>query len=152
MRLAGQAPHLRSRLSSNVRRQMLPPIDGLRPKAPPPLGRLTTERRLSVEFVRQGGKGHFAGVTLVATPSASFSFKSLPQAWRTEEERIEYEPSLVQGIIDSLLNSSEVQFLGLGFTLEQATADERSSKFSFFSVGRLAAFRLVSDPTAVSQE
>ena len=131
---------------------MLPPIDGLKPKAPPPLGKLSSERRLSVEFVRQGGKGHFAKVTLLARPSPTFSFHTLPRAWRDGGEQEEFEPSLIQGIIDSLLNTSDVQLLGLSLTLEEAIADERSSRFSFFSVGRLAAFRLASDPTAFSRE
>jgi len=124
---------------------MQQPIDGLRPTAPAPLGRLLVEQRISADFVRQGGKGHYAGVTLLVKPFAFFRYEAEPSAWKNEVERQAYEPRLLQGILDQLLNFPGSQMLGALVVLEATASDERSSEFAFYSAGRLAIFRLLSD-------
>jgi hypothetical protein len=124
---------------------MQEPIDGLRPQAPKKLGWLVREKRISVEFVRQGGKGHYASVTVLARPSISFHFESLPDAWQDSVEREEYEPRLAQGVLDALMNLFDSQMLGVSIVLEKTVATNLSSEFAFYSAGRLAAFRLVSE-------
>jgi hypothetical protein len=124
---------------------MQEPIDGLRPEAPAKLGRLVREQRISTEFVRHGGKGHYAGVTLLAKPSNIFHFESLPNAWQNSVEKEEYEPRLAQGVLDALMNIFESEMLGVSIVLEKAVATTLPSEFAFYSAGRLAAFRLVSE-------
>ena len=63
------------------------------------LCRLRTHARVTEEWKRFTGRGHYAKVTLAAYPSEQFSLVSAPGAWRSEAERAEYEPYVLDGVL-----------------------------------------------------
>jgi hypothetical protein len=122
----------------------LSPIDGLSPRSKPPLGFLREKVKIGAEFVRQGGKGQYASVEAIASPSRTFEFKSAAAAWDTPEERAEYEPHLLHGILIELVSTDRTNVLGAQIEITTAKSDlVRSSPMAFFNVGRLLAVRLM---------
>lgn len=119
-------------------------IDGLAPLAKPPLGFLAAQSRLTVEFVRQGGKGHFARIEATAYPARAFTFEASPGAWTSAAEQSEYEPHLLHGLLEELMSVAGARVLGIRIVIEAAVCDEmRSSPMAFFNVGRLFVLRLL---------
>jgi hypothetical protein len=103
---------------------------------------------ISVEYIRPGGKGHYAGVEALATPATTFAFTSVVGAWDIHEERREYEPSLLQGLLLELVASDQVNLLGLHVSVTAVKTDEvLSSAMAFFNVGRLLAIRILATET-----
>lgn len=108
------------------------------------MGFLREKVSIAAEFVRQGGKGHYARVEATATPSRTFDFTSAFNAWATPEDRSEYEPHLLHGILMELVAADRTNLLGVQITITAARVDSvRSSPIAFFNTGRLLAIRLM---------
>jgi len=127
-------------------------IDGLSPRAKPPVGFLKAPIKLMAEFKRQGGKGQFAQVEADVSPARTLLIASTENAWSTRQEQSEYEPHLVQGILTELMSVDGTAFLGLKVEVVAAKTDEvSSSPMAFFQVGRLLVLKLLASETADGQ-
>jgi hypothetical protein len=106
--------------------------------------RLREPARVTEEWKRFLGRGHYAKVTLAAYPSDAFSLVSLPDAWRSEAERLEYEPYVRDGVVNELLAGPNEPVLGVKVVVEATVTHEiESNGNSFFQAAKLATERLL---------
>jgi hypothetical protein len=88
-----------------------------------------------------GPRSIIAHLELTAAPADDFQFRS-NAAWPTDDERAEYEPAVLEGILDELL-TSEAQFgflvTRVSFTLQTIKSHPvYSSSLAFYHVTREA--------------
>jgi hypothetical protein len=109
---------------------------------------LVAEARVTEEWQRSTGRLHYAKVSLAACPAGSFEFASAPNAWASEEDKHEYEPYVLDGIVSELLGTAAPAVVGLRVVLESAVVrDHESNGNAFYQAARLATARLLEGST-----
>jgi len=107
------------------------------------LKRLKAPCRTTQEFVRHAGLGKYAKLTISAEPADSFSFCS-DAAWATEADREEFEPYVLDGILDLLMVGPSDPILGVRIVLESAiTRPVESNGASFYLAARAATQEII---------
>jgi hypothetical protein len=110
-----------------------------------PVRRLRSEARVTEEWKRFTGRGHYAKLSLAGYPAQEFSLVSAPGAWRSEAERAEYEPYVLDGVLSELFGGPSEPVLGIRVVVEATATDEvESNGNSFFQAAKLATEKLLS--------
>jgi translation elongation factor EF-G len=119
----------------------------LQSKLARPFRCLSSEVRATEEWKRFTGRGHYAKLTLVGHPAEAFSLVSAPDAWRTEAERAEYEPYVLDGVLSELLGGPSEPVLGIQVVVEAAVTHEvESNGNAFFQAAKMATQKLLAGP------
>ncbi len=118
-----------------------------------PFRRLRAEVRATEEWKRFTGRGHYAKLTLIGTPSEEFSLLSAPGAWQSEAERAEYEPYVLDGVLSELFGGPSEPVLGIQVVVEVTVTHEvESNGNSFFQAAKLATQKLLAGPGGLYRE
>ena|SRR5262245_16025694 len=108
------------------------------------LWKLRGPRRVVEEWKKSTGRGHYAKVALAAYPADAFSFES-SNAWPETQDQSHYEPYVLDGILDELMQGPGEPVLGLRLVLEQAVVHGgESNGYSFYQAARLATQKILS--------
>jgi len=109
---------------------------------------LAADARATEEWQRSTGRLHYAKVTLAAYPAVSFEFVSVSNAWQSEEDQREYEPYVLDGIVNELLGSAAPAVVGVRVVLESASVREHESNGNaFYQAAKLATAKLLQGST-----
>jgi hypothetical protein len=108
---------------------------------------LLAEAHVTEEWQRFTGREHYAKVTLAGYPAKEFSLESLPSSWRSEAERQEYEPYVLDGVLGELFVGPHEPIVGIRVVVEATvTHASASNGNAFFQAAKRATERLLSGP------